>query len=170
MQLCAERPRESPFHLRTLRHEPADSLERRPHRAPSILFQDWIHNPPSPRSAVCPAAKTHIQLQPQRHSSPLRPPRGRRDLTHIVLNGDNCRVQVHLQSRHLTAVLQTLCLLVPASNLQPQHGDRRCCGTWSCTPTDLQSAALTTDTRRSHDTSSQHLIQELNMRRKNDLP
>lgn len=135
-------PTRAPIHLRALHQEPADSLERRP--APQSFHPVPGLDPQRPRNPLQPPSGLQSVSQPSlSHAPSSQTPSYRglfeegRDLTHIVLNRDKCRVQLHLQNRHLTTailhnstldpglccqVLSGFCYL-PGSvlNLDPQH-------------------------------------------------
>ena len=116
-------PARAPIHLRALRQEPADSLERRPtpqsfHPVPGLDPQ-WRRSPrppPHPPAGLQPVPQPSLSPAPSLQTPNLvhaATPFCRvlfeegRVLTHIVLNRDKCKVRLHLWYRHLTtAVLQ----------------------------------------------------------------
>lgn len=114
-------PARAPIHLRALRQEPADSLERRPapqsfHPVPGLDPQrrrNPLHHPPPPSDlqsvsgpSLSPAPSSQTP-DPDLTATPscLGLFEEGRDLTHIVLNGDKCRVRLHLRNRRLAAAI-----------------------------------------------------------------
>ncbi|KAK2840487.1 hypothetical protein Q5P01_014227 [Channa striata] len=132
MQLCAERPHEAPSTTERSIKSLLTAWSTALHRSPSILFQDLIHsspdNPSSPSlwSAVCPPAKPQPSLPLQTPAPVLSATpscRGLfekgRDIPHIVLNREKCRVQLHLQNQHLTTAMLMDFILGDFSDMPP---------------------------------------------------
>ncbi|KAK2905552.1 hypothetical protein Q8A73_009495 [Channa argus] len=81
-------------------------------RSPSILLQDSIHSGPEN-----PSNPSLLSATPNPVLSTTPSCRGLfeegRDVPHIVLNGEKCRVQLHLQNQHLTTAMLQVFILGP---------------------------------------------------------